>query len=144
MFGNTSIRVKVSADGEEVCYTCTVTLKISLSGQSFTSSCTWGRVCVPWKPGSALRRKIKQLQAPLHTLSSTGVKGIMETEKERSIEDIVHPSHHCEETLSTTTGKCPILACDLHLKVWVPKQAVVVPVILFHRESLPSLEVSVR
>lgn len=107
MFCNTSIRVKVSADRDELCYTCTVTLKISLSGQSFTYSCTWGRVCVPWKPGSALRRKIKHLQAPLHTLSSTGVKGIMETEKEMSIEDIVHPSHHCEETLSTTDRKMP-------------------------------------
>lgn len=103
----TPVYVSRSVLIEMNCATLAQWLKISLNGQSFTYSCTWGRVCVPWKPGSALRRKIKHLQAPLHTLSSTGVKGIMEIEKERSIEDIVHPSHHCEETLSTTDRKMP-------------------------------------
>lgn len=82
MFCNTSIRVKVNASRDELCYTCIVTLKISLNGQSFTYSCPQGRVCVPWKPGSTLKRKVNAPVRPLHILLSTGVKGLMEIEKE--------------------------------------------------------------
>jgi hypothetical protein len=44
--------------------------------------------------------------APLHTLLSTFVKGIVEIDKGK-IKDIVHPSIHCEGTLSTTDRKMP-------------------------------------